>query len=80
MASIQFNYTIPFGSSLRIGYKPQTSGGPYTYLPTYPSYNASPYTISGIALGAYDIEVSTVCQNCSGANFSDPVVFQATAT
>lgn len=81
MASVSFNYTIPFGTSLRVGYRPQGSSGPYTYITgTYPTYLQSPYTLSGIAPGNYDIELTTVCPNCSGAQFSSPTVIQGTAT
>lgn len=80
MASVTFNYTIPFGTSLRVGYRVQNSTGPYTYVSTYPNYNESPYTLTGIAPGFYDIETTTVCNSCAGAKFSDPFVFQATAT
>jgi len=79
MASFTINYTIPFGSSLRIGYKFTASSDPYTYLTFYPSYNESPYTLDGIAPGSYTVELTTVCASCSGGQFSDPVVIQAVA-
>jgi hypothetical protein len=77
MATLVINYTIPFGANVRIGYKQQSSSGPYTYLTNYPSYNDSPYTISGLPIGNYQIELTTLCPNCSGGVFSDPIVVQA---
>jgi len=77
MASITVNYTIAYGSSLRIGYRPASSSVPYTYLTTYPSYNDSPYTFDGIPLGIYEVELTTICPNCSGGVYSNPVVVQA---
>lgn len=79
MASITVNYTIPFGSNLRIGYRAQATSDPFTYLPNYPSYTDSPYTFSGLALGTYEVQLTTICPNCSGGVFADPVVFPATS-
>lgn len=79
MASITINYTIPFGASIRVGYREQASTNAFTYLPNYPSYNESPYTISGIPIGNYEVELTTVCPNCSGGIFADAVVYPATS-
>lgn len=80
MPSITFNYTIPFGSSLRVGYKLQVSSDPYTYISGFPSYNDSPYTLIVPSLGAYQLELTTVCSSCAGGLYSDPVIVLATAT
>lgn len=77
MASITINYSIPFGSSLRIGYRIQNSSNPFTYLSNYPTYNDSPYTFDGLALGSYEVELTTVCPSCSGGVFADPAVYPA---
>jgi hypothetical protein len=79
MASLTINYTVDFGASVRIGYRIIASGGAYTYLNNYPSYNQSPYTINGIPFGTYEVEITTVCANCSGGVYSDPVVITAQA-
>lgn len=80
MADIKFNYSIPFGTSLRVGYKIVNTSGPYTYVTYYPTYNESPYTIEDIAPGNYQIELVTVCPNCGGAYYSDPYILEAQAT
>lgn len=77
MASITINYSIPFGSSVRIGYRIQASSSPFTYVNGFPSYNDSPYVISGLALGNYEVELTTICPNCSGGIFSAPTVYPA---
>jgi hypothetical protein len=79
MASLTVNYAVAFGASVRIGYKLTSSTGDYTYLNFYPSYNQSPYTITGIPLGVYEVQINTICPTCSGGIFSDPVVVQAVA-
>lgn len=81
MASITFNYTIPFGTNLRVGYRLYGSSGPYTYITgTFPSYADSPYTLAPIPAGLYELELTTICNSCSGANYSDPEIIQASAT
>jgi hypothetical protein len=80
MAQITINYSIPFGSSIRIGYRIQASSDPFTYVPGFPSYNDSPYTINGLALGNYEVELTTICPNCSGGIFASPVVYPAVSS
>jgi len=77
MATLIVNYSAPVGSVVRIGYKLVSSGDPYTYLTYYPTYNQSPYSIGGVSIGAYQVEVTTVCNNCNGPIYSDPVVVNA---
>lgn len=77
MASITVNYSIPFGSSIRIGYRVASSSSPFTYLTTFPTYNDSPYTINSLPASNYEVELTTICPNCTGGVFANPVVFQA---
>lgn len=77
MASITVNYSVSFGASIRIGYRPQGSSTPFTYVTQYPTYNDSPYTISGLPLGVYEVELTTICPNCTGGVFSQPTVYPA---
>lgn len=77
MASVTVNYTIPFGSSIRIGYRIQGSSSAFTYINTYPTYNDSPFTFSGLALGTYEVELTTICPNCTGGIFGEPVIYPA---
>lgn len=77
MASITVNYTIPFGASVRIGYREIASSNPFVYLTNYPAYNDSPYTFGGLPVGNYEIELTTVCPNCSGGTFGEPQVYPA---
>lgn len=78
MASITISASIPFGTHARIGYRLKSSSDPFTYDPVnYPAYNEFPFTISGLALGTYEVEVTTVCPNCSGGIYSEPVIVDA---
>ena len=77
MASITVQYTIPFSSSIRIGYRDVVSTGPFTYITPYPTYADSPFTFSGIPLGTYEVELTTICPNCAGGIYATPVVFPA---
>lgn len=77
MANLVVHYTIPFQASVRIGYKQQSSSDPYVYVIPYPDYTQSPYTISGLPIGNYQVELTTICPNCSGGVLSDPVVVNA---
>lgn len=70
MGNVNLTYTIPIGTKLRIGYRIQGSSSPFTYLTTTPTDQQSPYTFT-LASGAYDLELTTVCPNCSGNAFSD---------
>lgn len=79
MASITINYSIPFGSSIRIGYRVQNSSSAFTYLTNFPTYNDSPYTIEGLPANNYEVELTTVCPNCSGGTFGEPQIFPATS-
>lgn len=74
MATIIFNFTIPFGTSLRVGYIPTGSAGPYTYITDYPTYSDSPYTLTVPSPGQYNLELTTICPNCSGSQYSSPLV------
>ncbi len=78
MASLDITYTIPFGASVRVGYRQTGSSDPFTYISHYPTYNESPYTIDGLPVGLYEVEITTICPNCSGNTFGDPLVIQAT--
>ena len=77
MATITINYTIPFGASLRIGYRIQASSSAFTYLTTYPTYNDSPYSFSGLPVGNYEVELTTICPNCTGGVFGEPQIYPA---
>jgi len=80
MASLTVNYSVPFGASVRIGYKIVAAAGDYTYLGVYPTYNQSPFTISGIPVGTFQIQINTVCPTCSGGIISDPAIYLATTS
>ena len=77
MAQIVINYSIPYGASIRIGYRIQNSSSPFTYVNGFPSFNDSPYTIGSLAQGNYEVELTTICPNCSGGIFANPVIYQA---
>lgn len=80
MPFIEFNYSIPFNSSLRVGYRLAGSSGPYTYISSFPTYAESPYTLTVPLVTLYEIELSTMCPSCSGSVPSDTYIFQANAT
>lgn len=77
MASITVNYTIPFGAHIRIGYRVINSSNPFVYVSGYPAYNESPYEVTGIPTGSYEIELATICPNCSGGIYSEPIIVPA---
>lgn len=73
MGDVILTYSIPIGTKLRIGHRPPASTGPFTYLVATPTDQDSPYTFT-LPTGAYDLELSTICPNCSGNNFSDAFI------
>lgn len=75
MASLIVNYTIPSGTSVRIGYRITGSSTAFTYVEPNPTYLDSPYTISAIPVGSYEVELTTICSNCTTP--SSPIVIQA---
>lgn len=70
MGNVKFEYTITFGTVLRIGYKLAGSIDPYTYLNDSPGAEDSPYT-AVIPPGFWDIVVQAICPNCGGNTYSD---------
>lgn len=79
MAQITINYSIPFGASIRIGYRIAASSSAFTYLSNYPSYNESPYVITGLPANTYEVELTTICPNCTGGIFGEPQIYPATS-
>lgn len=77
MATLNITASIPFGSSARIGYRIKNSANPFTYHNVYPNYSQFPYDITGLPVGAYEVEITVICPNCSGSIYSDPVVVDA---
>ncbi len=73
MGNVRINAELEFGQSSRIGWKINGSAGPYTYLNSFPGPDDMPFTFI-LPAGTYDIEVSTICPNCSGNIYSDPEV------
>jgi len=71
---------IPFGSTLKIGYRVYGSSGPYTYLSSFPSYNDLPYTFSLPTAGTWQVEYTTICPSCSGNGYSAPSTYVITLT
>lgn len=79
MASITINYTIPFGATIRVGYRIQNTSSTFFYVNPFPDYTQSPYIISGLPIGNYEVELTTICPNCSGGIFGQPVIYPATS-
>lgn len=77
MADITINYSIPFGASIRIGYRIVASSSAFTYLTNYPTYNESPYVITGLPANSYEVELTTICPNCTGGVFGEPQIYPA---
>mgnify|MGYP003405103733 CR=1 len=63
--------TIPYGSTLRIGYRPYGSTSPYTYLGSFPGYDSLPYTFT-LSSGTWQLEYTSICPNCSMPKYSSP--------
>lgn len=73
MASVSTgSTTIQYGSTLRIGYRPQGSTGVFTYLSTYPGFNDLPYTFT-LGTGLWEVEYTEICPACGDLKFSAPV-------
>lgn len=71
--------TIPFGATLRIGYRAYGSADPYTYLTPFPDYNELPYEYT-LPTGTWQVEYSTVCPSCTLPTYSDPQTVIITVT
>ncbi len=75
MGKIKISATVDFGTSLRVGYRVRSSISPFTYFSHYPKYNELPYTFQEeVPNGDYEVEVTGICPNCSGAEYSDPII------
>jgi hypothetical protein len=79
MAKITVNATIVYNATLRIGYKIKNSSNPFVYVPAYPEQADLPYEITGVPVGAYEVELTQICPNCSGGLYSDPIIVDAVA-
>ncbi len=79
MAQITIQATIPFGSSLRVGYRLVASSDPFTYISDYLTSDDLPYDITSLASGLYEVELTTICPNCAGSTYSDPVIVEASS-
>lgn len=66
---------IKFGSTLRIGYRPVGSVAAYTYLTPYITFNELP-KVFNLPVGAWELELTEICPNCSGGIYSNPVLTQ----
>lgn len=64
--------SVPFGASLKIGYRLNGSTNPYTYVAHTPTSNELPYNFFVPTSGDYQVEYSTLCVICTGSQFSDP--------
>lgn len=81
MADVNTGSTsIPFGATLKIGYRVYGSSGPYTYLTYFPNYNELPYTFEVPTSGIWQIEYTTICPSCSGSGYSAPETYIITVT
>ena len=69
------NYTIPVGSYIKIGNRDFGTTGPFDYVPQNPFYNASPYTYQIESTLVQEIELTTVCGNCSNNGTSSNSIY-----
>lgn len=71
MANISTGSTsIPFGTTLRIGYRINGSTSPFTYVVTHPQYDELPYIFTVPSAGEWEIEYTVICNSCSGNLYS----------
>jgi len=77
MGQLNITASIPFGTSARIGYRVKNSSNSFTYHSQYVNYNNFPYTIDDIPTGAYEVEITVICPNCSGSLYSEPLIVDA---
>ena len=81
MGTITITASIPYGATLRVGYRVTNSGNNFTYVNPFPTFNDLPYTFSvPDTAGTYDVELTVICPNCSLGTYSTPVVITATPT
>lgn len=73
MGTVRLGYSIEYGQNLRIGYKATGSSNAYTYLNDFPGPEDAPYEFE-LPAGIYDIEMTTICPNCSGNKYADPEI------
>lgn len=72
MATVTTGTTsIPYGATLRIGYRVYGSANPYTYLTHFPNYNELPYAYT-LSTGIWEVEYTTLCPSCSLPTYSAP--------
>jgi len=71
--------TIPYGATLRIGYRTYGSSSAYTYLTYFPSYNELPYTFT-LPVGVWEVEYTTICPSCSTPTYSSAQTVVVTVT
>lgn len=79
MANITVNATIVYKAALRIGYRIKNSSNPFVYIPAYPEQGDLPYSITGVPVGTYEVELTQICPNCSGGLYSSPIIVDAVA-
>ena len=72
--------SIPYGTTLRIGFRPQGSTSAFTYPTPYKSYDDLPATITVPAAGTYEVEYTIICPNCSLGTYSSPIQTIVTTT
>lgn len=62
--------TIPYGTTLRIGYREYPSTGAYTYINYFPGWDELPYIFQVPSDGTWEIEYTTICPSCSMPEYS----------
>lgn len=66
MGYIVIDYSIPPRERIKVGYRRYHSGSPFVYLSRLLYPTESPYTITGLAEGTYEIEVTAYKSSCGG--------------
>lgn len=80
MGNLIISYNLAYGEKLRVGYRLSGSGSSFTYLPKMLSWNDSPYTITNLPDGQYDVELTAFTNDCRNSPCSQPLVYTTSST
>jgi hypothetical protein len=76
--TLKINFTIPVGSSLKLGYRPIGSEDPFIYIEFPIAYNQTPYNITLDDAFLWEFELTTICGTCDSGGDSTSIIIQET--
>lgn len=80
MAHLKIAVNVPYGTSIKVGYRVRSSGDAWTYFAYQPKYDdVFPYTFAeNIPPGDYEVEITGICSSCSGDQFTSSQIIYPT--